>query len=345
MTNKNDNLVIAYYESKDAAEHAAEGLKDWDKANDSIKLGAIAVLYLGDKTGELLAKEIGERDAKKGALWGAGIGVVAGILTAGIGLIPGLLIGGAAGGGLGALNHKSVGLSDEDRDMLVQKLQGGRAALAVMADSFEVESTEAELARLGGQTSHYRVPDETVTIIEQASELQSQAAEAIDEAVATAQEEVVEATRSVTEFATDLGEDATAALGAVVAATGITAAKASKLSEAGIDSPKALLAMGATPAGRAELAKDLDMDESEVLNAVKHLDLMRVKGVGVKYSNLLLAAGVDTVVELGTRNAANLAAKMGEVNEVTGLVENLPTADQVSEWVGQAKELPRVIEY
>ena len=44
-------------------------------------------------------------------------------------------------------------------------------------------------------------------------------------------------------------------------------------------------------------------------------DLMRISGVGAEYSELLEAAGVDTVKELRNRNAENLAAKMAEVND------------------------------
>ncbi|MFT5175412.1 MAG: nucleotidyltransferase/DNA polymerase involved in DNA repair [Gammaproteobacteria bacterium] len=43
-------------------------------------------------------------------------------------------------------------------------------------------------------------------------------------------------------------------------------------------------------------------------------DLMRVSGIGQEFSELLEAAGVDTVKELRNRNADNLAAKMAEVN-------------------------------
>lgn len=42
---------------------------------------------------------------------------------------------------------------------------------------------------------------------------------------------------------------------------------------------------------------------------------MRIRGVGEEYSELLEAAGVDTVKELKHRNAANLAARMKEVND------------------------------
>ncbi|MDD4029018.1 MAG: DUF4332 domain-containing protein [Caldisericia bacterium] len=41
----------------------------------------------------------------------------------------------------------------------------------------------------------------------------------------------------------------------------------------------------------------------------------------------------------------NLFTKMAEVNEDKKLVRNLPTQDQVEDWVKQAGDLPRVLEY
>ena len=113
---------------------------------DAIKLGAIAVLTLNPETGELHADEVGERNTKKGALWGTAIGVGVGILTAGIGLIPGLLIGAGGGAAIGAMDHKGVGMTDQDRERMAENLRRGGAALAVMCDDFEVEATKEELA-------------------------------------------------------------------------------------------------------------------------------------------------------------------------------------------------------
>ncbi len=70
-----------------------------------------------------------------------------------------------------------------------------------------------------------------------------------------------------------------------------------------------------------------------------------VEGIGSEYSDLLEEAGVDTVPELAQRNASNLHAKMVEVNEARNLVRKMPTENQVADWVNQAKELPRVINY
>ncbi|HDQ05625.1 MAG TPA: DUF4332 domain-containing protein, partial [Candidatus Bathyarchaeota archaeon] len=74
-------------------------------------------------------------------------------------------------------------------------------------------------------------------------------------------------------------------------------------------------------------------------------DLMRIKGVGEEYSDLLEEAGVDTVVELAQRNPDNLYAKLLEVNEEKNLVRRLPNLEDVTSWVNQAKTLPRKIEY
>ena len=74
-------------------------------------------------------------------------------------------------------------------------------------------------------------------------------------------------------------------------------------------------------------------------------DLMRISGVGEEYSELLEAAGVDTVKELKHRVPANLHAKMKEVNEAKKLVRQLPSESGVEKWVAQAKELPAVMTY
>jgi predicted flap endonuclease-1-like 5' DNA nuclease len=72
---------------------------------------------------------------------------------------------------------------------------------------------------------------------------------------------------------------------------------------------------------------------------------MRIKGVGSEYADLLEAAGVDTVPELGQRNAANLTEKLAEINAAKNLVRRVPTAAEVEAWVAEAKTLPRAVEY
>ncbi|QXD17029.1 DUF4332 domain-containing protein [Rhodocaloribacter litoris] len=124
---------------------------------------------------------------------------------------------------------------------------------------------------------------------------------------------------------------------------GIGEALAEKFKQAGVGSVEKLLEKGSTAKGRKELAEATGIDASRILRFVNHADLMRLKGVGGEYAELLEAAGVDTVAELARRNAANLHAKMVEVNEQKKLVRQVPVLAQVEAWIAQAKEMPKVV--
>jgi uncharacterized membrane protein HdeD (DUF308 family)/predicted flap endonuclease-1-like 5' DNA nuclease len=126
---------------------------------------------------------------------------------------------------------------------------------------------------------------------------------------------------------------------------GIGPAFGQKLKAINIFTPKDLLARGAAPTGRAEIAEQTGISSKLVLEWVNHCDLFRIKGVGSEYADLLEAAGVDTVVELAGRNPANLFNRMVDVNAEKNLVRRVPVQSQVEDWVAQAKLLPRVITY
>jgi predicted flap endonuclease-1-like 5' DNA nuclease len=126
---------------------------------------------------------------------------------------------------------------------------------------------------------------------------------------------------------------------------GIGAAYAEKLAKAGVKSTDALLEAGATPKGRADLEAASGISHALILKWVNRVDLYRIKGVGSEYSDLLEIAGVDTVPELAQRNAANLYQAIEQANVAKKLVRKLPTAEQVADWVNQAKALPRVVTY
>lgn len=126
---------------------------------------------------------------------------------------------------------------------------------------------------------------------------------------------------------------------------GIGASYAEKLKAAGISTTETLLEKGATPTGRNKIIEGTGISKKLVLRWINMADLFRIKGVGEEYADLLEAAGVDTVPELAQRNAANLFAKMTEVNEKKKLVRGLPSLAIVEGWVEQAKTLPRKVNY
>lgn len=118
-----------------------------------------------------------------------------------------------------------------------------------------------------------------------------------------------------------------------------------KLRDAGITTTDKLRQATTTKKQRQALAASTTIDEKLILSWANMVDLFRIKGVGAQYSELLEAAGVDTVKELAQRSPENLFAKMNEVNEAKKLVRQTPALKSVQSWVAQAKELPRGLEY
>ena len=74
---------------------------------------------------------------------------------------------------------------------------------------------------------------------------------------------------------------------------GIAKVFGEKLRAAGIKTTDDLLARGATPKGRKEVAATTGITETLILKWTNMSDLMRVKGVGEEYSELLEARWVQ----------------------------------------------------
>ncbi len=113
----------------------------------------------------------------------------------------------------------------------------------------------------------------------------------------------------------------------------------------GITSVEKLLTAGATTKARKEIAEKTSISETLILEWVNRADLFRIKGIGEEFSDLLEAAGVDTVKELAQRKPENLLAKLAEVNKAKSLVRRMPYLTSVTDWIKQAKALPRIVEY
>lgn len=126
---------------------------------------------------------------------------------------------------------------------------------------------------------------------------------------------------------------------------GIGEAYAVKLRAAGVRTTEALLERGGKPKGRKELAEMTGFSEQTILEWVNRADLFRVRGLGSQYTDLLEAAGVDTVRELANRNADALTAALAKVNAQKNKVNKLPSVTQVQSWIQFAKSLPKGVEY
>jgi predicted flap endonuclease-1-like 5' DNA nuclease len=126
---------------------------------------------------------------------------------------------------------------------------------------------------------------------------------------------------------------------------GIGPVMGEKFTAAGVADTDALLDKGCTAAGRKALAEATGLSASRILTFVNMADLFRIKGVAGEYAELLVCSGVDTVKELKTRNAENLAAKLAEVNAEKKLTRKVPSQSVVEGWIDQAGELPGKIEH
>ncbi len=113
----------------------------------------------------------------------------------------------------------------------------------------------------------------------------------------------------------------------------------------GISNPNKLLDQGCTTKGRKTLAEKTGIDDSRILKWVNLCDLCRISGISTQYSELLEAAGVDTVKELRNRNAENLADKVKEINAAKKLVRQTPSLKSIQSWVEQAKSLDPKVSY
>ncbi len=126
---------------------------------------------------------------------------------------------------------------------------------------------------------------------------------------------------------------------------GIGPINAAKLNKAGVRGANGLLKIGGTKKGRVELSKATGFSAKMILEWVNRADLFRVKGIGTQYSDLLEAAGIDTVVELAKRKPESLLASMTQANAKKNLVNQMPALSLVKAWVKNAKSLKRAIEY
>ncbi len=149
-------VVLAIFSDEAAADAAAQSLKDWDKLDDEVKLNAIGVLVL-DENGKVKTHKLGRRSWGKGA----GIGVVLAALSP-----PTLIAGALAGGALGALHHKGLGVDGAERDEIATALTDGRAGVGALVVESEAQAVSDKLSELGGELHVLSPSDEAVAEVD-----------------------------------------------------------------------------------------------------------------------------------------------------------------------------------
>jgi predicted flap endonuclease-1-like 5' DNA nuclease len=108
---------------------------------------------------------------------------------------------------------------------------------------------------------------------------------------------------------------------------------ATRLRKARVRTTDALLQQAATRKGRADVSARTNIPTANLLAWAQQADLMRIKGIGSEYADLLGGTGVDTIKVLRRRNASNLMAAMTQVNTKRRLVQRLPTVEMIQGWI------------
>jgi predicted flap endonuclease-1-like 5' DNA nuclease len=124
---------------------------------------------------------------------------------------------------------------------------------------------------------------------------------------------------------------------------GLDPKSATRLRKAGVRTTEGLLRVAASKRQRTELAERAGVEADRLLGWVQRADLMRIKGIGGEYADLLDAAGVSTIRALRRRSPTALAAAMAELNERRRIVRRLPTDAMVVQWVALAKEIEPLV--
>ena len=120
---------------------------------------------------------------------------------------------------------------------------------------------------------------------------------------------------------------------------GLAADVKTKLEAQGIKNTQQLLEHAQTAKQRTELAHMVGTTAVVIKELSNRADLMRLKGVGGDFSNLLEEAGVNSCRELQHRVPAKLHTALVEIHSSKKIGHHAPTLDQTTEWITEAKAL------
>jgi len=157
-------VLAASYDTLGAAEADYHAVRDFYLTSGRLDTYDAAVITRDDGKVRIVVKH--EQPTRQGAWRGLGIGLVGGALVAlfpAVGIGAGLLLGGAGGAGLGALaGHVTAGLRRADLKDLGELLDEGHSGLVVVAASDLGDRVERHIKRARKVTTKQLKADEKV---------------------------------------------------------------------------------------------------------------------------------------------------------------------------------------
>jgi predicted flap endonuclease-1-like 5' DNA nuclease len=125
---------------------------------------------------------------------------------------------------------------------------------------------------------------------------------------------------------------------------GITYELRSKLKRQGIAYTDDLLRAAGGARQRRRLASASAIEGEILALLIGRADLARVKGIGAIFADMLELLGIDHLATLAEQDPSFLHARLCELNAGGRLARRAPTADEVQDWIRQARALPQLVE-
>ena len=119
---------------------------------------------------------------------------------------------------------------------------------------------------------------------------------------------------------------------------GLPHRSATRLRRERVRTTEGLLRRAATAEGRAELSEATGIPVDDLLTWCRVAELISIRGVGGEYARLLTDAGVETLADLARTEPTELIVALSHRNGSQRVVQRLPTAPMVAEWVAAAAE-------
>lgn len=119
--------------------------------------------------------------------------------------------------------------------------------------------------------------------------------------------------------------------------------EAERLVDFGVASTDRLLLVAAHKKGREDLSQETGIAEERLLHIVHLADMMRVKGIGSEYSDLLDQAGVQTLAKLEDCGPDQLHQELIDLNEEQQIVRRVPSEGDVRAWVDGAQSINSIV--
>ncbi len=112
-----------------------------------------------------------------------------------------------------------------------------------------------------------------------------------------------------------------------------------RLAAAGIHTTDDLLSRTLTMDARQRLSMTTGLSVLQLTTWRHQADLMRVKGIGSEYGQLLEASGIETVSQLAARVPENVVNLLDRVNAEKHLTRQVPPLKTVQKWISSAKDM------